>query len=421
MTAESRFRFAVNRGGVMLLAVASVDAVGTGLYLAGSALFFTKFVGLSVEQVGIGLSVAGFLGFFSPIPFGRFADRWSPRTVLVLLKICCAAGFASYVLVDDFPSFLVVAGVLGIAEQAARPLQQALVEQVVGEAHRSVMSARMRVAYNAGYTVGGLLAALAIQIGAKPAFLALMLGDALSFVLCAVLLAVVKLRVPARSGASARARRSLPALRDLRYVAVTGVNAVLLLHMSLLSVGIPLWVTLHTRAPQSLVAILLVVNTVLTILFQVRLTRGSEDVRGGVTALRRASAALAVSCVFFAVSGYVPSSAVAVALLVAGMTVMTTGELFQSAGGWSLSFSLAPVRSRVEYFATFHLGSSAQVAFGPLLMTIGVIGNGTTGWAALAALFLGAGLLVAPVAAAAARRPELAAGPEAELAGGAPS
>ncbi len=402
-------RLAVNRSGAGLLLVGLVDAAGTGLYLAGSALFFTKIVGLSTMQVGLGLSVAGVLGIFGPIPFGRLADRWSPRAVLMLLHLCCAVGFASYVLVDGFISFLIVAGLLGIAEQSARPLSQALVEQVVGEEHRSAMSARFRVVYNVGYTGGALLAALAIQIGTRSSFLTIMIGDAISFVLSATLLAFLRLKPADRSSRSSGdvSPLRLAALRDRWYAATTGVNALMLLHMALLSVGVPLWITTHTSADDSLVAILLVVNTVMAILLQVRLARGTEKLTGGVTAMRRASVALALSCVCFAAAAYFHSTVVVTAVLLAGIVLLTFGEMFQSAGQWSLSFGLAPTRSRVEYLATFHLGSSVQVAVGPLLMTAGVISNGTAGWAMLAAVFLLAGLTVRPVVAAAARRPQL--------------
>lgn len=412
MTKTRPVRALIGSGGGALLLVGLVDAVGTGLYLAGSVLFFTQIIGLTSAQVGLGLSVAGVLGLLSPVPFGMLADRYGPRAILLLLHLWCAAGLASYLLVDGFASFLVVAGLLGVAEQAARPINQALIEQVVGTEHRSAMAARMRVVYNVGYTVGALLAALTIQIGTRSAFLAIMLGDALSFLLCAAVLAALRPRYAARAEnpTTSGPRKGFPALRDMRYVVVTGVNALLLLHMSLLSVGLPLWVTMHTNAPKSVVAVLLVVNTVLAVMLQVRMTRGSEDADGGARALRRASISLALCCVCFAAAARLDSTTAAVGALLVGVVGLTIGELWQSAGGWSLSYSLAPMRSRVEYLATFHLGSSAQVAVGPVLMTIGVNGNGTYGWAALAVAFLLAGLAVGPTVSVAARRPQLTEG-----------
>ncbi|WP_405827114.1 MFS transporter [Streptomyces sp. NBC_01176] len=398
-------------GGTSLLLVGLVDATGTGLYLAGAVLFFTKIVGLNVAQVGTGLSVAGVLGFLAPVPFGRLADGRSPRMVLIGLHLTCAIGFAAYAFVDDFVSFLVVAGLLGVAEQAARPMNQALAEQVVGEEHRTRMSATLRVVYNVGYTGGALLAALAIQTGTRTSFLAVMVGDALSFLLSAILLAFLRVRPGGRPPRAAVGGDGppFPALRDRWYIAASGVNAVLLLHMTLLSVGVPLWITTRTSAPEWVVAVVLVVNTVLAVLFQVRVARGTEKVSDGAVALRRAGMVLALCCGCFAAAAYVGSVLSALAVILTGTVLLTWGELLQSAGQWSLSFGLAPTRSRVEYLAAFHLGSSVQVAVGPMLVTVGVIANGPAGWAGLAVAFLGAGLLARWVAEKAEGRLQLAA------------
>lgn len=410
MTGPLIRKFAFSPSGAGLLAVGLVDAVGSGLYLAGGALFFTMVVGLSTAQVGIGLSVAGVLGVLGPIPFAKLADRWSPRPVLVFLHLCCAAGFAAYVLVDDFVSFLVVAGILGLAEQAARPMTQAILEQVVGAEHRNRMAARLRVIHNVGYTIGALLAALALHVGTRQSFLTVMVGNAVSFVLATALLLLLRIQPEdrlIRPPSGKTTRRRLPALRDRWYVAAAGINALLLLHMTLLSVGVPLWIATSTRAPDSLVAALLVVNTVLAVLFQLRVARGTEKVTAGAAVMRNAGLALAFCCLCFASAAYLDSTLSVVSVLLVGMVLLTWGELLQSAGQWSLSFGLAPMHSRVEYLATFHMGSSAQMAVGPALVTVGVIANGSAGWAVLAAVFLLAGLMAQPVVSRAARRPQL--------------
>lgn len=177
--------------------------------------------------------------------------------------------------------------------------------------------------------------------------------------------------------------------------------------MTLLSVGVPLWIATSTRAPDSLVAALLVVNTVLAVLFQLRVARGTEKVTAGAAVMRNAGLALAFCCLCFASAAYLDSTLSVVSVLLVGMVLLTWGELLQSAGQWSLSFGLAPMHSRVEYLATFHMGSSAQMAVGPALVTVGVIANGSAGWAVLAAVFLLAGLMAQPVVSRAARRPQL--------------
>lgn len=398
-------RAGVNKGGQLLLVIGTIDAVGTGLYLAGSALFFTTIVGLSTAQVGIGLSAAGLLGMIAQTPMGWVADRYGPRAVLIALNIWRCAGFVAYAFVHDVVGFVVVAALLGIAEQASLPVYQALVEQVVGTEHRTAMSARLRVAYNVGFTVGALLCTVALGIGTRDAFLTIILGDAATFLVAAALLPTVRTSRPpgaVRMGGVLRLR----ALRDRWYVAVAGINAVLLLHMTLLIIAVPLWITTRTGAPTALVGILLVVNTVLAILFQVRAARTSDTVTGAGAAQRRAGLSLAACCLLLAAAPLVGMPAV-VGVLVLGVVALTVGELWQSAGGWGLSYALAPAEGRGEYLATFHLSTSAQYVVGPLLVTVGVVNQGAAGWIGLAAAFVLAGMLMPAAARRAAQRPQL--------------
>jgi MFS family permease len=402
---------AVASGGTTFLAIGLVDSIGTGMYLAGSALFFTIIVGLSAGQVGIGLSVAGLLGFLTQPVIGWLADRWGPRRLLILVNLYRAGGFTAYIFVGRFTSFLIVAALLSIAEQAVAPVYQALAEQIAGPEKRVGMMARLRVVFNVGFTAGALLASVAIGVGTRLAFDMIMLGNAASFVIAAMLLAGMRTSLPAAP--TGRAPRFAPlrlhALRDGRYMAVASANGLLTLHVALLGIGVPLWVSQHTTAPKALVGLLLVVNTVLAVLFQVRAARGTENAAGSVSAMRKGAVALVVACALFALAPKLGSHAGVIAFLLLGLAALTAGELFQSAGGWGLSYALAPGRSRAEYLATFNLGMSAQLVLGPAIVTVGVVGHGTVGWLVLATCFLAAGVVVGPLAAMAERRPALAA------------
>ncbi|WP_086667407.1 MFS transporter [Lentzea kentuckyensis] len=385
-----------SRSAVTMLAIGLIDATGTGLYLAGSAVFFTIAIGLSATQVGIGLSIAGLLGLVAQPVIGWLADRWGAKQVLIALHVWRALSFALFVITDDYPTFVVVTAMIGIGQQALSPVYQALVEQVVGEDLRVPLMARSRAVYNMGFSLGGLLAIIAISAGTRVAFDVLVLANAACCLVAALLLARVALVGAARSARKPPLR--LKSLADVRYVVVALVNGVLSLHISLLSVGVPLWVALHTKAPEALVGALLVVNTVLAVLLQVWASKGAENVAGSVVAMRKGGAALVACAAVFALAGQFQSVPLVIALLVLGVVALTAGELFQSAGGWGLSYALAPEGNRSEYLATFNLGMSAQFVLGPTIVTVGVIERGLTGWLVLAGVFALATVVVGPLA-----------------------
>jgi dipeptide/tripeptide permease len=83
------------------------------------------------------------------------------------------------------------------------------------------------------------------------------------------------------------------------------------------------------------------------------------------------------------------------------MVLLTIGELLQVAGGLGVSYDLAPRERQGEYLAVFWLGVAAMYMVGPVLITVGVVEQGSLGWLGLAALLLAAGAFVGPVVAAA--------------------
>jgi MFS family permease len=416
-------------GGTRLVVIGVIDALGTGLYLACSVLFFVRVAGLSAGQVGLGLSVAGVVGLVLQPWIGRLTDTFGARRVLIGLNLTRAVGFTAYLAVHDWVGFLLVAALLGVGEQAVGGVYQAFIEQVVGTTRRVEANARIRVVFNVGCTLGALVGTLAIQSGRDTLLAIAMLANAASFVVAAVLLLFVPVlpRIesdrptgpgagsPGAPGAPGRRPRrlALVALRDVPYVVVGGLNSLFMLHMSILSVALPLWVSLHTDAPAAMVGVLLVVNTLLAVAGQVRVGRAAESVEGGVRAMRLAGAALAAASVLFAVSSVVHRAAGAAAVLLVAVVALTAAELWQSAAQWSLSYNLAPDDRRGEYLSTFGLGASAQFVIGPTLVTLGVVEHGVLGWSVLAAAFAGVAFAVGPaVRAARTRRTVVHACPE---------
>jgi hypothetical protein len=387
------------RGAARALAVVTlIDSVGTGLFLAGAAIFFVRAIGLTAVQIGLGLSVGAAVGLLTTVPIGVLGDRLGPRRLLVLVQLWRAACLVALVFVADAVSFTVVAALMAIAEAATPSLTQAVVAATVDGKGRVRTMAIMRSTRNVGFSVGALLAGPLIAAGSAAALSAIMYGDALSFVVAAVILA----RVPLTRAAVRRRPGFLAMLgsfRDWRYARLAALNSVLTLHLTILVFGIPLWLINATSAPAGLVAAVVVVNTVMAVVLQVPFSRHATVAGGAVRVLRLASVMLAGCSVALAAAAYV-STWFAVALLILATVLMSLGEIWQSAGAWELSYRYADPEREVQYLAVFSLGITAQDIYGPALVTVVVIGTGAAGWLGLAALFLVATLLVQPTASA---------------------
>jgi predicted MFS family arabinose efflux permease len=58
-----------------LLAATLIDWIGTGFYLALSAIFLTRSADLTTPEVGLVLAIAGMVAFLGSVHVGRLGDR----------------------------------------------------------------------------------------------------------------------------------------------------------------------------------------------------------------------------------------------------------------------------------------------------------------------------------------------------------
>ncbi|AXO33750.1 MFS transporter [Micromonospora chalcea] len=376
-----------------------VNTVGRGTWLTASALFLTRSVGLSVAQVGVALTLTALVSLVASTPMGYLADRLGPRGLQMAALIASAGCTAALVAVRSFTGFLVVGVLMALADAGTRGARGALIAGAVPPDQRVRTRAYLRAVTNVGISVGTVLAGFALAADTRGAYVTLILLDAATYVLAAAVL----LRLPPVPPVPAPAHGPrLIALRDRPFLAFTVLDGLMSMHFSLINIALPLWIAGHTTAPTWLISVCLLVNTVVVILFQVRASRGTEDLTGAGRASRRAGVLLAVACALFAAGGGVPVAA-AVPLLLAGALVHVVGELWHAAAGWGISFGLAPAHAHGQYQGAYGMGMQLGSMVAPVVVTTLAIGWGVPGWLLLGGVFLVLGALVPPVVRWAAR------------------
>lgn len=366
------------------------NSVGEGLFISGTAVFATRVVGLDAEQVGFCLGAAGVAGVIAAGTMGALADRFGARRMIIILSLAQGVGYIAYCFVRSFPAFLVLACLLSVLSFGKSPANAALVSSVSGPEGRVRLRAQSRSLFNVGFSVGAGLAALALTVATLPAYLMLPIGNAVTYFVSAYLMRTL----PEARGHGKR--RSFGALRSIPFLSTTLLNTVLALHGSLTLVVVPLWIVERTAAPHALTGILLVLNTVLAMLFQVRVSRGAESLRGSVRKSYWTAAVLAPTCLLVALSSRV-GLALAIVVLVAAYVLLTWGEMLQTASSWGISYSLAPPHAQAEYLGAFGMGMAAQTFLGSSLGTWAVFQHDVVGWLGLAIAFLVAAALLGPV------------------------
>ncbi|WP_432890810.1 MFS transporter [Kribbella sp. CA-245084] len=376
------------------LALATLlSRVGNGLLMTVSVLYFNRIVGLSIAQVGLGLTVAGLFGLLSAVPLGHLADRRGPRGLFVVLSLMVCGLSLLYLVVHNFWQFLVVSIVLTMIDRGAGAVRAALIAAVTVGAGRVAARAYLRAVTNIGIMAGAAIGAFALHFDTATAYRVMFVLDAvLSSIAAFVVLAIPRVAPQHRDDDGP----VWIALRDRGYLAVAALNAGMSIHFAVLDVAIPLWVVDHTDAPRWTVALLLIINTVVVSLFQVRSSRGIADPTTAARATRTAGWLLLASMVLLAGATW-GNALIAVALLAAGALVQVIAELMQSSGSFLLSFDLAPNHAQGQYQGVWNTSMSISTMIAPTVLALLPLGLGVPGWIILGVWFALTGALFVPV------------------------
>lgn len=381
---------------VRVLAISNLArTVANGFLLSVTVLYFMSAIGIPAASVGLGMTVAAVLAMLVSIPAGRLSDRFGSRTTSVVFGSAQGVIVCCYALTGGFSGFLVVVALASMADAGGAAARGALIAEALPPAERVPARAYLQSVINVGLSLGTLLGGTALAADSAALYRVLLAATGVLFV-AAGLMCLPLPQTPAGAGKPGEERRNV--LRDIPFVVVAVLNAVLVLGTdALLTVALPLWIAERTDAPVSIFACLIFVNTAMCVLFQVRMSRGAEDVPGGARAMRRAGILLAVCCACFALSAGQPAWVAAVCLVVGAM-VHVCGEMLHSAGSWALSYELSPSNAHGQYQGMFNLAQRVGGAVTPALTTIVIIGWGWPGWALFGAVLLAGGLATPAVA-----------------------
>ncbi|MFI6864267.1 MFS transporter [Streptomyces sp. NPDC050421] len=386
---------------IMLLALA-VDRTGSGLWAASSVLYLTFVTHLSPQQIGVLLGAAGVAGIVGSPLAGRLAGRFPVRPLLIGCHLLRLVTLALVLLCTGFEALLPVIAVTYLADRSAKMLEMLFATRAAGE-RRAAYQALSRSAANAGYGVGAGLAAIGLAIGTTDAYRAMILANALSFVVAALLVRrtgeprdtvtveVAKSEAPGTIPAALResgSGRPKSPWRDRGYLRFVLLDIPMNLDDSVLGVGLPLWLVSSTSAPHALVPAVLVINTVLVVTLQLAISNRAEGPHRVLRTVSLYGVLMFACCALLAAATRCGTWTAAVVLLAAAVLV-TLAELMRSVSSWELAVLLAPPDARAAYLGVAGMSQSIQKSAGPPLLTGVVMAAGPAGWLVLGTVVAG--------------------------------
>lgn len=387
-----------------------ISAFGEGAFLAGSAFYFTQLVGLSAQQVGIGLSVAAAIQFLASVPTGRWVDRVGSKQAWLTMAALQAVLYLLWPAIGGFVFFLVILASMSVVESAMRAGRNAYTIAIFPRETRVRNQAYMRAARNVGYSLGALLAGVALGLESDVAMelVPLVTGALLAlntlwiWRLPALAPAVDRVPELPLETAVEHAGEKRSALRNRGFLAMSIANGVLATHGVLLNVVIPLWLVEETDAPRVLLAWLFGTNTVMAVFLQVAAARGITTVAQSLRAQYRGAACFVLSCGIVLVT-HDTTGWLTILLVWVGHVTVTGSELFQSAGMWGLVAELSDQERLGDYQGVSSLGFTLGEVWAPALYTFLAMSLGAPGWVIIAVIVIAAAVAIGPASRAAER------------------
>jgi MFS family permease len=358
-----------------MLAAMAVDAVGSGMYVPFSLVFFHHITGLSFAAVGAVLSAVGLVGMAGLPLAGAAVDRFGARRVQLLLYGVRGTGFALYPFASALPAFAAVALGTALGDRAFPAVQQSWIGEVAAGADRDRLQAASRALRNGGLGAGALLASLVVALAGDRGFTLAAWLNAASFGVAFLLMRRV------HPPAGRRAAQAAPAgakagyrvvAADRPFLALTGANFLTALGYSALGVLFPLFIAGPLRGPEALTGAAFTLNTVLCAAGGVHVARRTR--RGGARRTRAAALGAVLFAGSFAGLGLLATARpaagwAAAGLLLALVALYTAGETVHSPAASSLAVAAAPETLRGRYMAAYQLSWSLAMIVAPSLFT----------------------------------------------------
>lgn len=170
----------------------AIDALGSGIWMPLSLLYFLRQTDLTLVQLGVAMTVANLVVMPLVPVVGGLVDRLGPKRVMQAGNLLQAASFAVYPFAHSLVAVGVVVGVSTFGRTMFWGSNGPMVTQIAPPGERELWFGFVQALRNAGYGVGGLLASIALTVDTDAAYTAVVLANAASYLLAFALMTGVE-------------------------------------------------------------------------------------------------------------------------------------------------------------------------------------------------------------------------------------
>ncbi len=341
----------------------AVDALGSGVFMPLSMLYFLAVTPLTLLQVGAAISIASAVSLPAGPLIGALVDRLGAKQVLLAGNALQAVGFCAYLVTDSFAAVLLWTIVVTIGRTAFWGSYGNIVAAISLPGERERWFGFLGALRNVGFALGGLASGVAITIGTDLAFATVVGVNAVSYLVAFWLLLTVPDARPGGHAALAGSWATVLADRPYRLLMLAQVGYSM--PMMILNFALPVYMVTVLDLPGWSTGVLFTINC-LMIGFGQGLVVNAMTGRVRYRILLLTQAVFAASYVVFLGASALSVWVATVVMIVGGM-VYTLAELTGGPVLAALAAEAAPEHLRGRYLSLIQLAWNVSSAIAPVL------------------------------------------------------
>jgi len=386
------------REGKFLLSTVAIETLGTGLVLPFGFIYLHEVRGFTIESAGTLLAVPAIVGMAVVGPAGALIDRLGARRIILAGMTAQMLGNVLLAFATTPQTAALALGLLGAAGGVFWPGFNAMIGAVVPSDIRQRYFGINFTLVNLGIGIGGLLAGSIVDVHRPGTFVAIYLGNAISFLApLAVLLGPLRLvsgkvdhPVSELDGSPVRTSY-LDILRNkamVPVIALTFLSAFVGYAQS--EAGFTAYARLIGEVSTRTIGYAFAANTAVIVLLQLLVLQRIEG-RRRTRVIFVLSALWSVFWLMTGLSGLFPGSTTAAVLVIGAMSVFALGETLLQPTIPAITNDLSPDHLRGRYNAVMAGAFQLAAVAGPVVA--GVMLGAHLNVAFIGMLILGCGVM----------------------------
>lgn len=142
----------------------TVTAIQTGLWFSFLPLLAVEILGINQSRVGVVIAAYMLMNSLVQVPFGRLADRYRKRVLIVWSGFLTSLAFAALMFIQNFGELILVSAFVGIAGALAQPALSAIAAEEGKQCGMGAVMGLLSMAFSLGMMLGPVLAGLLSEI-----------------------------------------------------------------------------------------------------------------------------------------------------------------------------------------------------------------------------------------------------------------